>query len=332
MKDGQYWDVSWNPVTGCTPDFDCWERCWARLMARRFGDKAFRPTCHPERLDQPLHWHKPRTIFVALTGDLFNEAIPDRFIDRVFAVMALCPQHTFLVLTKRAERMMHYFQPIGGTTRYDWVFCAVGRQLNRSTIRGFNWPLPNVVLMTSISTQEDAEKRLPFLLRTPAAMRGVSVEPMLEAIDLTNVCVSRTVEGEDFINALYLEDWTPEEAREAFGDGYLPPLDWVICGGEAGPGARPCHPDWIRGLRDQAKAAGVPFYFKQWGEWVTEGQSPEDIVLPGWSWCPWAEKDEDGEYTRGDQTAVYKVGKRAAGRLLDGAEYSEMPALAGDRS
>ncbi|HEY3315211.1 MAG TPA: DUF5131 family protein, partial [Bacillota bacterium] len=215
--------------------------------------------------------------------------------------------------------------------------------------RADGWPLPNVVLMTSISTQDDADKRLLFLLRTPAAMRGVSVEPMLSAIDptryfrqpwLCEFCYKthygpRLPADWDLVWQSAVCPECQEKVKRDGGYGkvfcgayattpdprpWKSPLHWIVAGGETGPGARPMHPDWVRGLRDQCQAAGVPFYFKGWGEWVAEDQSPEDILLPGRSWLPWCKSPYQG-----DQTAVYMVGKRAAGRLLDGREHNEMP-------
>lgn len=156
----------------------------------------------------------------------------------------------------------------------------------------FPVPLPNVWLGVTVCNQEEADEKIPLLLQTPAAKRFVSVEPMLGPVEI---------------------------GKYLMAHHHCPPIDWIICGGETGPGARPMHPDWVRSLRDQCQAAGVRFFFKGWGEWVTENQSPEDVVLPGHSTIPQRWKGRKYE------DSVYRVGKRRAGRLLDGAEYNEFP-------
>lgn len=224
-----------------------------------------------EHLEQPLHWRKPRRVRVA--DDLFADDVGDDLIDQAFAVMALCPQHTFLVLTKWAERMREYITGVKAETiefngeKFDFV--------DRINVLPIEWPLSNVILMTSISTQRDADERLPFLLQTPAAMRGVSVEPMLGPVDLTQLdggAVSPEYRGIQ-LDALIggRQTTTPWH------------LNWVIAGGEAGPGARPLDEDWVRSLRDQCVAANVSFYYKQI---VRDGKK---ITLPELDGRQWVE-------------------------------------------
>ena len=201
-KTGISWtDATWNPVTGCAKVSQgckhCYaERDWARLSAnpkavsyygRAFTDVA----CHEDRLDQPLRWQKPRMIFVNSMGDLFHESVPDAFIDRVFAVMALAEKHTFQVLTKRPERMMEWF-----AAGYDNREHAVGQAMREiAAARGFDnagipeWPLPNVWLGVSAEDQETADARIPLLMQTPATLRWVSAEPLLGPIDFEAVPV-----------------------------------------------------------------------------------------------------------------------------------------------
>lgn len=177
------------------------------------------------------------------------------------------------------------------------------------------WPLPNLWLCVTVCNQEEADEKIPLLLQVPAIKRGVSIEPMLGPVNF---------HLEDLVG----QTWdtlrggiTAESSGLGIFTAYqeTPALDWVICGGETGPGARPMHPDWVRGLRDQCQGARVPFFFKSWGEWVTENQSPEDILLPGQSTIP------HGWKGRKYEESVYRVGKRRAGRLLDGREWNEAP-------
>lgn len=172
-----------------------------------------------------------------------------------------------------------------------------------------DWPWPNAWLGFTAENQARFDERSIYAERIPAALWFVSSEPLLGRIDMTERLGIR---------------WNREARQfERLKDSCI---GWVIAGGETGPKARPTNPFWVQSLKLQAVVAGVPFHFKSWGEWVTEYQAPEDIILPGTSRLPWAEKDKDGEYTRGDQTAVYKVGREKSGRLLDGVLWDQMPA------
>jgi len=269
----EWTDETWNVCTGCTKVSDgckhCYvERIWPRLAGNPkhvcHGRKFTDIQRHPERLDQPLHWKRKRMVFVNSMSDLFHEDVSFEFIDEVFAIMAMCQQHTFQILTKRPERMREY------TTS--------------ERIINVKWPLPNVWLGVSIEDQQTADERIPLLLQTPAAVRFVSAEPLLGLVDL---CYS-AFNGADSLQTMR-------------------GIDWVIVGGESGPKARPMNPQWARDLRDQCKAAGVPFFFKQWGEWT-----------PNWL------NDNDGNMITGS-IWMDRVGKKAAGCLLDGIEHKEMP-------
>ncbi len=280
----EWTDETWNPVTGCTKVSEGCDHCYAETIAHRFtGTKAypsgFDVTLRPERLDQPLRWKRPRKVFVNSMSDLFHKDVPDDYIAQVFAVMARAPQHTFQILTKRPGRMRSL---LSSEDFESAVFLATEGRFEGC----FPWPLPNVWLGTSVENQKWADVRLPLLLDTPAAVRFLSCEPLLGPVDLFAWKVDRGTR-----------------------------VDWVICGGESGPHARPMHPDWARQLRDDCLTAGIPFHFKQWGEWVTEDQSPDDIILPGLS-----------TYLLGDdEPDFYKVGKKAAGRELDGQTWDEYP-------
>jgi protein gp37 len=332
MADGtaiEWTDATWNPVRGCTrvspgcggpgPHGGCYaERVAARFSGpgqayeglAKMRNKKARWTGKVAFVDgvltQPLRWTRPRRIFVNSMSDLFHESVLDEWIDRIFAVMALAPQHTFQVLTKRADRMRDYFTscPISMRAR------AIKREAHEITGGDTHvaLPLSNVWLGVSAEDQQRAGERVPDLLQTPAAVRFVSAEPLLGPIDFTDVFPDLTATLNAFTG----------EGRHLLGMSAktLGPLDWIIVGGESGPRSRPMHPAWVSAIRDQCAAAGVAFFFKQWGEWVAEVQSPEDIVLPASSRCPWPR----------DETAVYQVGKRRAGRFLNGRTHDEMPA------
>lgn len=256
----EWTEYTWNPVTGCSKVSEGCRHCYAERMAKRLAgrcgypaDEPFRVTVHPERLEEPLGWRKPRRIFVCSMGDLFHDEVEPTTITDVIDVIRDCPQHTFVVLTKRPVRA-----------------------------RRFTLDLPNLILGVSVEDQPTAEQRIPILLETQAAGRGVSYEPALGPVDFSP---------------------------------YLPNLDWVIAGGETGPGARPAHPDWFRSVRDQCQAAKVPFFFKQWGEWF-----PNAIDCPAPSGV-----DFNVPHQFVGDTAMARVGRRRAGRLLDGRMWDEFP-------
>ncbi len=304
----EWTDATWNPVTGCTQVSPGCDHCYALTLAERFRgtpshyfENGFDVTLRPDKLDQPLRWTKPRRIFVTSMSDLFHSDVPDEYIARAFAVMALAPQHTFQVLTKRHGRMRSL---LPSPAFEDQVRAVSGIETGWDYYG--TWPLPNVWLGVSVEDQSRADLRIPALMETPAAVRFVSCEPLLGPVTLTHLhshCPTHDFAG-------------------GFCSGPCPDRrwpDWVIVGGESGRGARPMHPDWARSLRDQCQAAGVAFHFKQWGEWVTEDQAPEDITLPGISWSHLG----DGG------PSVYKVGKHNAGRELDGRTWDEMPGAGG---
>jgi len=208
-------------------------------------------------LYHPLRWRKPRRIFVNSMSDLFHQDVPDEWIDRVFAVMALAPQHTFQVLTKRPERMRAYMTTRQRDTVYpDRAVLAYLPAPDPLSLRTPSWPLPNVWLGKSVEDQPTADARIPHLLATPAAVRFVSAEPLLGPVDLTAYMFGAHQTEET--------DWC---ARR---------LNWLIVGGESGPGARPMHPDWARSLRDQCAAASVPFFMKQMAR---KAPIPADLMV-----------------------------------------------------
>lgn len=328
-------DATWNPVTGCTKVSEGCRNCYAQTFAERFRgtpghyfENGFDITIRPEKLDQPLRWKRPRKIFVNSMSDLFHEDVPFDYIDQVFAVMALCPQHTFQVLTKRPDRMVEYMRKPSSPFATDklsdlspymehWGWVSPEDAANIAPPGSIlpkwpDWPLPNVWLGVSVENQKAADERIPLLLETPAAVRFLSCEPLLGPVDIgafidpTGYCCG----GEpEFCHCL---DDHPRD-----DDGEYVTIDWVIVGGESGPRARQMHPDWARNIRDQCQKAGVPFFFKQWGEWVPAGQSGQFNgrlnEKPTWHYY---------------DTPYYRVGKKKAGRLLDGREWNEMPNVA----
>ncbi|WP_196504032.1 phage Gp37/Gp68 family protein [Aestuariivirga litoralis] len=283
-KSGIEWtDATWNPIVGCSIVSPGCTNCYAMRMAYRLdaiaqdhgkpaaGIYHYLGTTQQSRggpvwtgklaiapdkiFNQPLRWKKPRRVFVNSMGDLFHEFVPDEAIDRVFAIMALCPQHTFQVLTKRSKRMREYMAG-------DWsvrVYGALDGKPGSGAACGWlagGKPLRNVWLGVSAEDQTRADERIPDLLATPAAKRFVSAEPLLGPINFQNICPEDTQFG-----SLTGEGWScgnTEDCRISH-----PKLDWIICGGESGPGFRPMPIAWAENIMRQCKAAGTAFFFKQ---------------------------------------------------------------------
>jgi protein gp37 len=311
-------DATWNVITGCSVASASCRRCYAMKLA------GTRLQHHPSRagltqdtpagpvwtgevrfnedwLLQPLAWRRPRRIFVCAHGDLFHENVPDEWIDRVFAVMALAPHHTFQVLTKRAERMLDYLRCGGGSCINVGIRQAIER-MGHPDIGAVDKALPNVWLGVSVEDQAAADKRVPLLLQTPAAVRWISAEPLLGPVDLSAEYLAIKCGGRYPFKGL------PKEHRTTLVDL----LDWVVVGGESGANARPMSPTWARSLRDQCAAAGVPFLFKQWGEWLPMLGQAEGVPVKQKAETP-------------DGWVVGWAGKKAAGRLLDGIQHDGYP-------
>lgn len=294
-------DSTWSPVTGCSKLSEACRSCYAEALSHRFkwtslpwteANAAENVVCHPDRLEIPLHWRKPRRVFVCSMGDLFHPQVPEEFLDRVFATMALCPQHTFLVLTKRPERMHSYIT--NSSTPYRVHAILQKGKLDWASPLNGEWPLEGVWLGVTTEDQTRADERIRFLLDTPAAHRFISCEPLLGPIDLTHVHAFHSppwpnpIGGEPWLDVLRGEGQYPSTVTGLLIDTTIEArVDLVIAGGESGPQARPSHPDWFRSLRDQCAAAGVGFHFKQFGEyrfdlkWVGHYLSePERLVTP----------------------------------------------------
>lgn len=282
-------DAVWNPSTGCDRVSPGCDLCYAMTLAKRLkamgsakyqrdGDPhtsgpGFGVTVHEDALTLPLRWKKPRRIFVNSMSDLFHDDIPDEYIAKVFAVMALARRHTFQLLTKRHGRMRSLLnnpsfrlgcEEAEGAILAD-ASCPLPRYQREA--RHVQWwsdfakPLPNVWLGVSVENQRWADIRIPALLDTPAAVRWLSCEPLLGPVDLTNVAPGLVYANAGF-NAIAR---TPDR------------IDWVVVGGESGPGARPMDLDWADSLVQQCRAAGVPAFVKQLGSrW---GKNHHDIDL-----------------------------------------------------
>ena len=330
-KTGISWtDATWNPVVGCTKVSAGCDHCYAIRTARRMaanpnplvsqayagteagGEWTGRVNLLANRLDQPLRWRKPRRIFVNAQSDLFHKDVPDEFIVRVFAVMARTPHHTYQVLTKRHGRMRSLLSSGDFADRVGWA-----------SMTSVPWPLPNLWPGVSVEDQQTADLRIPALLDTPAAVRWISAEPLLGPVDLRDYVYRWHEYDGDTCDwghcnraaVAVRRDFMHEDPRYV---KMLPVcelhrgLDWVVVGGESGPGARPMHPDWARSLRGQCASTGVPYFFKQWGEWAPEDQTPEETVIPA-------------QYRHDDSTGCMRLGRRVTGDLLDGVLHHEWP-------
>lgn len=342
-------DSTFNPFIGCTKVSPGCDHCYAeRQMDKRLGRVRW-GAGQPRQRTSAAYWRQPerwngqplaecavcglrsenplmaqcrgpgrsqhlwqparRRVFCASLADVFDGDVPTDWRRDLYALIERTPNLDWLVLTKRI-----------GNARAMLGECSFGRW--DST------PLPNIWLGATVVNQTEADRDIPKLLATPAAKRFVSIEPMLGPIDLYNGDPDPRLGGIEASQTFIGEWWEPGDAPSQ------PPrhgLDWVIAGGESGPGARPMHPDWVRSLRDQCQAAGVPFLFKQWGEWAPAGEVSGGAIRN--AICRHgrlAEFDQDsmraicGECTRWE--GVRRVGKHDAGRLLDGREWLEFPA------
>lgn len=333
-KTGISWtDATWNPIRGCSRVSEGCRNCYAERVAARFSGPgqpyeglatvarwtgAVRMA--PEHLADPLRWRKPRRIFVNSMSDLFHEALTNEQIAAVFGVMAAAPQHTFQVLTKRAKRMREWFAWVekraeDGKRMFpdddrEWrirqmLTVELGATGNRVVHHGGPWPLPNVWIGVSVENQAAADERIPELLATPAAVRFLSCEPLLERVDLDAVQIPGEREGLRFSALRHQHD-------DRFGSSDVL-IDWVIAGCESGRGARPCDVAWLRSLRDQCSAAAVPFFLKQ-----SQAQSIDRTVKIGGEWI--------------DPVGAGAGSKRKAGGVielpyLDGVQHAAFPEL-----
>ena len=300
---GKYWDEPLGWVQGCNPVSPACKHCWLAEYYHRHANNPkmkgqFKgltklingvPTCtgkvitRPDRLDIPLKRKKP-TVY-AVWSDLFHPDAPFSFVNSAMGIITSSPQHTFLILTKRPQRALDYFN--------HFKECEI-------KVDTF---ISNMWIGVTAENQEQADKRIPILLQIPAANRFVSIEPMLGPVDLLQCNYSGVPKDRYFqpVGACEKEDIITHKCKSTTPNwctyNYLTHLDAVILGGESGHGARPMHPDWARSVRDQCRAAGVPFFFKQWGEW-----SPEKVT-----------------------NNMNRIGLKKAGRLMNGREHNALP-------
>lgn len=340
----EWTDRTWNVVLGCdrvSPGCDgCYAipqanmraanphpkiaAAFAGLTERTSGrlDWTGKVNQLSERLAQPLGWKKPQRVFVNSLSDLFHDKIDAAFIAGVFAVMAATPQHTYQILTKRHGRMRSLLNSV----EFDLAVAEAWTRLGTTagSLDGGDstppYPLPNVWLGVSVEDQQRADIRIPALLDTPAAVRWVSAEPLLGPVDLDQPrCDAH--DRREIVTDSEGREWCEPCAADGFSGElsfghWLDPLNgginWIVAGGESGPGARPMHPDWARSLRDQCKAADVPFLFKQWGayRWIASDR---------WD-------AETGNWVDGPAIPE-RVHKKLSGRKLDGRTWDEFPAV-----
>lgn len=330
----EWTDETWNPTTGCDRVSPGCDNCYALPMAKRLkameagridlellplsrakyqtdGDPrtsgpGFGIAMHPRELKAPFTWRSPRKVFVNSMSDLFHAGVSDEFLARVFATMALTPQHTYQILTKRPGRMRSLLSSDGFRP---WVEAFVEEMLVDGEVR-YTWPLSNVWLGVSVEDQKRANLHIPALIDTPAAMRFLSCEPLLGPVDLTAV----------YRQPAHMRLWALDSTRETR------PIDWVIVGGESGHGARPMHPGWVRTLRDQCADAEVPFFFKQRGAWTWDRKGGDNTEPHLYLNASGETADEATALADGGAwLGMWKVGKHEAGRELDRCTHDEFP-------
>jgi protein gp37 len=307
----QWADATWNPVVGCSKVSEGCRNCYAfdlhtmrhkaKLDGKQLPEQYAKPFSEiqlfPDRLEQPLRWKRPRKIFVNSLSDLFHPDVPFDFIRAVWTTMTLARHHTFQVLTKRPQRALEFFQ---------WM---------RQQEWGVEETLPNVWFGVTVENQQAADERIPLLLQTPAAIRWLSVEPMVGNVNLNSWMTLTNRELHEEAAGMSLDPMFFSFNNIDPNGRPLSPISWVVCGGESGSKARPMHPDWARSLRDQCETAGVPFFFKQWGEWL--------MVHPDRQSYEFSSPPEKCMEISGSR--FYRVGRDKAGRLLDGKLWDQYP-------
>ena len=369
----QWTEATWNPLVGCTAVSPGCDHCYAAretsgrlshlpLYAGLAKGGVFTGEVRlaQDRLDQPLKWRRPRRIFVNSMSDLLHDGVPDQYVAAVFAVMIAAPHHTFQVLTKRHGRLRSLLTN-------DGFWLTVSDELGKlwgHTPAPLSAVPPWIWIGVSVENQQWANIRIPALLATPAAVRWLSCEPLLGPVDLDAWMCScggrRWVDDENWSPAqgvLWRGERSAGDGRIPCGlcnhggwdqpDGDRPRIDWVVTGGESGPGARPAHPDWFRDIRDRCSISGTAYFHKQNGEWlplgplyeqddgtdedVSEDARHEAVHLEVVERREVIELERSGYIVRGHQPGdnrtwlMARVGKKAAGRELDGRTWDEYP-------
>jgi protein gp37 len=294
----EWTDHTHNFWVGCTEVSLACDHCYARSLMERFkrghlwqGERERTTTANWAK---PRRWNREAAdkgirfkVFTNSLADFFDNQVPEQWRWQAWNLIRSTPYLDWLILTKRPQNIA---KMLPDDWRHGW---------------------PNVWLGTTVENQEEADRRVPHLLSVPAAVRFLSCEPLLGPVELKRI--HRREVGSWSSHNFLTGVWQDNDG-DSFHCGHAQKLDLVICGGESGPGARPMHPDWARTLRDRCAAASVPFFFKQWGEYHPEDQ-PDDV--PGEDWGNIANYP--------DGTIALKVGKKRAGRLLDGREHNGMP-------
>jgi len=341
---------TWNPLLGCREKSEGCDNCYAVKQAFRLAhmgqERYMDVTMFPEKgwngkslkvgtaINAPFKWKSPSVIFVCSMGDLFFDKHKFTDIDEIFAVMASNPQHIFIVLTKRPQRMLKWFnwkdtswdnEGMRGDERIRY-YCWHNHGVKIES-KDWKWPLQNVWIGVTAENQKQANKRLPVLTKVPSAVKFVSIEPMLEPVDVS------------------LWQYTGFDEPP-----YDDVINWVICGGESGHNARPLHPDWVRSVRDNCEKTGTPFFFKQWGEYlfIEETAQPPFYRAPNTG----DEFDGNGINFYDPETCepgkwmghkfiedldtlggmYWNAGRKLTGNLLDGKTHENYPELTSENN
>ena len=324
-------DHTFNPWIGCTRVSPACDHCYAenlmdsRMHVVQWGAGQPRKRTSARNWNDPLRWNAEAQrlgiryrVFCASLADVFDNEVPEHWRWDLFRVIRATPHLDWLLLTKRIGNARAMLNSAASAADGEFVGAAAWDQS----------PWSNVWLGATICNQNEADRDIPKLLATPAARRFVSMEPLLGLVDLEQAC---DIAEQAVCAGTWDTMQEPQRCAAALRHGSVRLLDWVIVGGESGPHARPMHPEWARSLRDQGVAAGVPFLFKQWGEW-SPGENVERhrgvVKTAEWFSGKWlfGECDlatDDGHID--DEPDLYLVGKKRAGRLLDGRTWDEVP-------